>query len=89
MSVKFTQYLMPDGRKVPNSIDRPEVIEKKAESIISRGLSFECEMLTTGQISLTVSDGQQDIDIEVCQNGPEVPISVDRMIERVHSKYIK
>lgn len=85
MSIKFTQYLLPDGRQKQITVDRPDEIEKMADSIISRGLRFEAEMLTTGAISLTVHDPKEedDIDIEVVANGPEVPVAIDRMITRV------
>lgn len=81
-AVPFTQYLRPDGRKVSVSIERPENIATKAQSIIDRGLRFECEQLIDGSISLTISDDNGDIDIEVVPNGPEVPPAVDRLVLR-------
>lgn len=82
MSIEFTQYLMPDGRQKKIRIDRPQAIETKAREIVARGFRFEAEMLTTGEISLTISDGECDLDIEVIDNGPEIPCAVDRMVER-------
>ncbi|MDW9726340.1 hypothetical protein GOB91_29265 [Sinorhizobium meliloti] len=80
--IPFTQYLMPDGRKAPVRINRPDEISDKAEKIIEAGYRFECEVLTTGQISLTIAGKDGDEDIEVVPNGPEVPVAVDRMITR-------
>ena len=84
--IPFTQYLRPDGRKVPVFIDRPENISSKAAAIIDAGNRFECEQLMTGQISLTVvgeRDGEeQDLDIEVVANNEAVPAAIDRMVER-------
>lgn len=85
--VPFTQYLRPDGRKRQEFIVRPADICAKAQAFIDSGGWFECEVLTTGHVSLTacanVDDEPQDIDIEVVQNGPGVGEAVDRLIERV------
>ena len=81
-SIPFTQYLMPDGKKAV-TIDRPDDIAAKAREIIARGFRFECEMLSDRKsISLTITDPDEgDLDIEVVQNGPDVP-PVDRMVLR-------
>lgn len=83
-SIPFTQYLMPDGKKAEVTIDRPDDIAAKAREIIARGFRFECEMLSDRKsISLTITDPDEgDLDIEVVQNGPDVPLAVDRMVLR-------
>jgi hypothetical protein len=79
----FTQYMMPDGRREPVQILRPDDIAKKAAFIQSKGYTFECEMLSDMRtISLTITDDEGDFDIEVVPNGPEIPIAVDRLITR-------
>lgn len=80
--IPFTQYLLPDGRKKSVSIERPDEIETRARRLIDAGYRFECEVLTTGDISLTVVDpyDEGDIAIEVVSNGPEVPVAVDRLV---------
>lgn len=92
MSIPFTQYLMPDGRKASVRIDRPAEIEAKAQQIIGQGYRFEIEMLQTGDVSMEIVKDVADPDIddslagEVCHNGPTegarlgVPESVDKMI---------
>jgi hypothetical protein len=80
--IKFTQFLMPDGRPTPVIIDRPAHIADLADRIVSRGYRFECEMLPTREISLTITNDEADAAIEVVPNGPEVPRAIDRMIER-------
>jgi hypothetical protein len=87
-TVAFTQYLRPNGRAVDVSIERPDEISNLADKIVSRGYRFECEHLTTGHISVTIANPKKDIDedIEVINNGPEVPIAIDRMIKRFASK---
>jgi hypothetical protein len=85
MSIPFTQYLRPNGRRTSVEIDRPPEIEQLAEQFINAGGSYECEELTTGHASLTAvhpdcDDG--DCAIEVVMNGPEVPEAVDRVVRR-------
>lgn len=81
--IPFTQFLRPDGRPVPVRIERPDDIATKAEAIIARGYRFECESLSTGDVSLTITnDKRGDVEIEVVPNGPEVPLAVDRLITR-------
>ncbi len=80
--IPFTQYLMPDGRKRDVSISRPKEIYDKALDIIDAGYRFEAEVLTTGQVSLTITGRDEDVDIEVVENGPKVPLAVDNMVNR-------
>jgi hypothetical protein len=81
--IKFTQFLMPDGRQSPVTIARPTPIADLADAIAARGFRFECEMLPTREISLTITnDDDGDVAIEVVPNGPEVPQAIDRMIEK-------
>ena len=84
--IPFTQYMRPDGRRVEISIERPEEICKKAEAIINAGYCFEIEVLTTGLVSMTISDDEADHDMEIVDNGPGVPVAVDRMINRFYER---
>jgi len=84
MSIEFTQYLLPNGRKRTVRIERPIEIEALADEIVMSNLVFETEMLMTGQISLTVSNREEDLDSEIVPNGPEVPLAVDRLVKRVY-----
>jgi len=82
MDIKFTQYFLPDGRQKEVFIDRPKDVAEKAERIAAAGYKLECEVLMTGHVSLTIFDPNQEIDVanEVCNNGPAVPESIDKMI---------
>lgn len=80
--IPFTQFMLPDGRRVETSISRPTAIGDTAQRLIESGHEFQVEMLTTGEISVTcfnVAD-EQDIAIEICPNGPEVPLAVDKVV---------
>ena len=84
MSIEFTQFLMPNGRRQHIEVDRPKEIEQLAHDFIKRGGWFECEVLSTGHVSLTAcfntADGPDDIAIRVIPNGPEVNIAVDELV---------
>lgn len=88
--IPFTQYLMPDGRKRETSIDRGDDVERMAHEIIDKGYRFEIEMLQTGQISMTVSDPEEEEDVacEICNNGPDVPPTVDRLVTEAHARLL-
>ena len=78
--IEFTQYLRPHGRRVQVFIERPDHVVSKACLIRAAGYRFECEHLTTGHVSLTISDDDGDYAMQVVQNGPSVPEVIDRMI---------
>ena len=85
MSIPFTQYLLPNGRKRPITIERPAAIEAQAQALLGRGCVFEVEVLRTGEISLEAlgpeSDGDREtLSVEIVENGPEVPDAVDRLV---------
>lgn len=86
MAIPFIQYLRPDGRRKDVSINRPDNIEEMARKFISAGGWYECEVLSTGEVSLTVCynlDGEdEDIAIELCKNGPEVNHKVDELVAK-------
>jgi hypothetical protein len=81
--IPFTQYLLPDGRTRPTAFDAPDDVAARARAIIAAGHRFECEVLTTGEVSLTIHDVEngEDLAIEVVPNGPEVPEAVVRLVE--------
>lgn len=81
--VHFTQYLRPHGVPVLVFIDRPEPLAERARRIIAAGFQFECEILTTGDVSLTIHDVEEgeDVAIEVCANGPDVLLAMDRLVK--------
>jgi hypothetical protein len=74
MSIPFTQYLRPDGRRRDEAIDRSAEVEALADKFIAAGGRYECEVLTTGHVSLTaaydVNGEQQDIAIKVFTQRP-------------------
>lgn len=87
MAIEFTQFLLPNGRREPVSIERPAEIEALACKFTTDGGWFECEVLTTGHVSLTAcmnrDSGDNDIAIEVVRNAPGlIGEAVDRLVAR-------
>ena len=79
--VPFIQYMRPNGRRADVVINMPDDLADMAEAILARGYRFECEELTTGHASLTLTgDDEGDILIEVVRNGPAVPGAVETLI---------
>lgn len=63
-----------------------EVVAKvatKARAIIARGFAFECEVLRSGEASLTITDPEEgDLDIRIVMNGPDVRAAVEDLVTR-------
>lgn len=82
-TIPFTQYMLPHGRKVSVSIEVADDVAAKAAELIAQGVCFECEVLTTGQVSLTITDPDLgDLDIRIRQNGPGIREAVEDMVRQ-------
>lgn len=80
--ITFTQYILPRGDRRYTEIELEKEVEEKAKSLIEKGYRFEIEILRTGQVSATIVHPSDEYDaaITVCQNGPEVPVAITKMI---------
>lgn len=79
--IPFTQYLYPHGIKKPVSISVAPAVAEKAHNLIEKGLRFECEILSTGEVSVTITDPEDgDLDIRVIPNGPGVREAIEDMV---------
>jgi hypothetical protein len=91
--IPFTQYVLPNGRKKLIHIVRPPEVVATAQEVAAMGGRFECEILTTGHVSLTCVgeiDGEEsDVAIEVVANGPGIPEAVDRLVEKARAALSK
>jgi len=78
------QYKMPDGRKVPTSTKLPMDSREAYLDMQKHGCNFAAEMLMTGEISVTIEDpkNEVDVDIEVIPNGPDVQKGMVAMLNR-------
>lgn len=86
--IPFTQYLLPNGRSKDVYIERDEAVCRKADEIIQAGHRFEIEVLTTGHVSATIHniEDEEDVDIIVVKNGPGVGTAIDEMVNRFADK---
>jgi hypothetical protein len=84
IAVEFTQYLRPDGRTKPATINVADDLSTHIEVIKRMGARLECEVLMPDMVSLTISDPEleEDFDMELVPNGPGVLDAVDRLIRR-------
>lgn len=79
--IPFTQYMLPNGRRQETSIEVDADVATKARELIAEGLCFECEVLTTGSVSLTITDPEEgDLDIRIHANGPGIREAVEDMV---------
>ncbi len=90
--IPFTQYHLPNGRKTQVYHICSEELTVRAQSFIDWGGWFEAEILLGLEVSLTacavVDSEPQDIAIEMCPNGPEIPLAVQRLVENAE-KYME
>lgn len=81
MSIPFTQYLRPYCEPRDRTIERSPEIEKLALKMYERGVRYEVELLSTGQVSLTAMLDDDAVAHEVVSNGPAVLDAVDRLVQ--------
>lgn len=92
--IPFTQYLLPDGRKRAVRWEcTSHEQEVKARALLDAKARFECEMLQTGDVSLTCemddNEGEtQTLAHEICTNDKAVVEAVARLVERAHENFI-
>jgi hypothetical protein len=89
--IPVTQYLLPDGRRRQETYKTEDAdLNQKAQNIINRGWRFEVEILRTGDVSLTVTDPDEDgfdIEIEVFKNEPgKADDAMKAVIARAHAR---
>lgn len=84
MIANFIQYLRPNGRQKAIGMDVANDLQPQLDAIKAAGCRLECEVLMTGTVSLTIfhCESEEDIDIELVANGPDVPHAVDSLIRR-------
>lgn len=84
MQVNIIQYLLPDGRQRPMTVELPDVHKDAYQRMINSRCRFEAEILITNEVSVTIfdTDSEEDIDINISNNGPAVLTGMSKMLER-------
>jgi len=74
-TVSVKQYMRPLGRAVPQSTRIPIQFKPAYERMRARGWNLAAEVLTTGEISITVEDPHEETDraIRIVHNLPNEP----------------
>lgn len=85
MGIRFVQYMRPDGHQKLIYITIDEDYDRRANVILNEGFVFEIEVLTTGEVSMTISNDEADLFIEICENGPAVVEHVKKLIDNFYS----
>lgn len=81
--IPFIQFVAPNGHTREVTIEVAPDVAATARAAIAMGLSFECEVLMSGEASLTITHPEDgDLDIEVVPNGPGVREAVERLVRR-------
>lgn len=87
MTIPFTQFLRPNGRRTSVSIERGQQIEHTASRLIAAGCRFEIEELRDGTVSIeALANNAEDAEsphclaLELVSNGPAVPGTVDKVV---------
>ena len=80
------QYMMPDGRRVEQSTELPASCNADYYRMCYAGYNLAAEMLSTGQVSLTIENSEKDLDIEIVANGPGVQEAYVKMLARNFGK---
>lgn len=78
--VKCTQFLRPNGRQREVETDLPAECQGAYLEMLAHGCRFEAEMLVTGQVSVTISNGEVDLIMSLIPNGPEVQEAMANML---------
>lgn len=76
------QFIRPYGHKKTVETDLPIDVEPLYKDMQAHGCRLECEVLLTGEVSVTVSDDGADHDFSVTPNGPAVQPGIAAMLRR-------
>lgn len=85
MLLECVQYLRPDGRQRHGHVEGlSDDLADAYANMAAIGHRFEAEVLTTGKVSLTISNHDWDVDIQVVENGPQVIVAMEEMLRQYH-----
>jgi hypothetical protein len=81
-----TQFLQPNGLQIMATVDLPMSVKANYLDMLQCKCRLEAEIISTDEVSLTVTSEEYDVDIEVVGNGPVVIEALTRMLQRAHWK---
>jgi hypothetical protein len=84
MHITVTQYLRPHGKQVQANAPISDDYQEQYETMQKCGARLTAEVLTTGEVSITIEDPltKNDFDNEICANNPEVTKAMEALLGR-------
>jgi hypothetical protein len=79
---EVTQFLRPNGRQKLAHTDLPKDCEANYQAMIAARCRLEAEVLINGVVSMTISNWENDLDMELHPNGPGLQEAIAKMINR-------
>lgn len=83
MALPFVRQY-PNGRRALSEVACLPETERLGRQFIALGGRYVCEILPSGEAriaaAMLVDDEQQDIEVEVVENGPPLAAAVDRLV---------
>ena len=70
----------PKRAEVADLHQEPREVADKADAVIRLGGRFTAEELMTGLVSLACEYDDRDVALEVCENGPKVMETADKVV---------
>lgn len=82
MTINVLQFIRPNGRQAPQTTEVSDDCADGYKLMQECGCRLTAEVLTTGEVSCTIEHPAiGDFDIEVTENGPDVPKGIERMLK--------
>ena len=80
----LTQFMRPSGMSKQVATELPSEVEPLYKQMLETGCRLECEVLRTGEVSVTVSNvaAEVDIDFSVTKNDESVHSGIVAMLRR-------
>jgi hypothetical protein len=82
MKVEMKQYLRPNGAVRVISSFLSDEFADSIHSMGECGCWLEAEVLTTGEVRVTVTNNEADLDFSITRNGPDVRDGIEQMLKR-------
>ena len=88
MSIPFIQCIRPHGRREPTEYESDPETEALAKEVLEFGYRFTVEALPGDLVSLCCEGHDEDIVVEIAQNGPKVDEKVKLVVRKAHRKVV-
>ena len=80
-TVLVTQFMRPNGRKVAKWTRISTTFEPFYESMKEAGCQLQAEVLSTKEVSLTITNDETDLDIRVVPNDSAVQQAICDLLQ--------